>query len=105
MVDAPASICFQRTRRPVIPKSILLPVRIEFHKHVLKSPRQCMFIRSPRILVIADVFEMLLGAVHVDRPRSNVHVTTPNSRFVWRHMLLEILSKSIIPAKLVLILR
>src|SRR3954470_6602552 len=102
MVDAPASICFQRAWRPVIPKCILLPVRIEFHKHVLKSPRQCMFIRSSRILVITDMLEMLLGAVHVDRPRSDVHVTTPDSRFVRRYMLLEIFSKSIIPAKLVL---
>src|SRR6185295_5160975 len=104
MVYAPAFIRLQRTRRPVIPECILLSVRIEFHKHVLKSPRQRALIRPPRILVIADVPEMLFGAVHIQWSRGHVHIAAPDGWFVRQHMLFEILAQTIVPSKLVLIL-
>ena len=37
MVDAPTFIRFQRARRAVIPKRVLLPVWIEFHEEVRRA--------------------------------------------------------------------
>src|SRR5262245_23910787 len=51
-----------------------------------------------------DMAEMFLGAVHVDRFRGDIHVSTPDRRAGRRQVLSEITLQTAVPLQLVLML-
>src|SRR2546427_12938193 len=88
-----------------VPEGVLLAVGIELAEDVLEAPGDRLVVGLARVFVIADVLEVFLRAVHVDRRRRHVHVPAPDRRLVWREMLLEVRAQPLEPVQLVGVLR
>src|SRR5687768_12000455 len=97
MIDAPPFVCLQRTRGTVVPKRILLAIRVEFAEHIDEPPRDGLFIGVARVFVITDMLEMFLRTMDIYGPWRHIHVPTPDRRLIRRKVLGKILPKAFIP--------
>ena len=90
MVDAPASIGVHSTGLAIIPKGVLLSVWVEASEHILETPGHGLLVGPLSIFVKADMVLVFFRAMHIHRPRSDIHVSTPNSRSCGKKVFGEI---------------
>src|SRR5680860_900209 len=83
MVNSPPTVRFQGSWSPIVPKRKLLATRKMMSKHIHESPGHRLLISPTHVFMETHMLEMFFGAMHVNRLRGDIHITTPNHRLAW----------------------
>ena len=78
MIDAPTLVVVHRARPEKVEEGVLHPFGVKVPENIGETPRYSFLESISNRLVKANMLQVFLGAVNVDRLRSDIHVPAPD---------------------------